>query len=82
MSACATEFMGQFCMNCGATELAGTRLRPMGNSKGIVLSAEFVSMTVHTTIEYVMPSLSTDLTATEERCFPGSPCLETVSRRS
>jgi hypothetical protein len=45
---------------------AVTRQRPV-NNRGMVFSALSVAMAAHATMEYVMPSLSNNCTATEEQ---------------
>jgi hypothetical protein len=45
-----------------------------------VLSAQPVPMAAHATMEYVIPSLSKNCTATEEQCFLRGPCRNVISR--
>jgi hypothetical protein len=45
-----------------------------------VLSARSLAMSAHATMEYVMPPLSNNCTATEERCFLRSPCQDVIRR--
>jgi hypothetical protein len=49
---------------------------------GMVFSAQSVPMATHATVEYVMPSLSNNCTATKERCFLRGPCRDLISRTS
>jgi hypothetical protein len=58
---------------------AVTRQRPV-NKKEMIFSAQSVPMAAHATIEYVMASLSSNSTATEERCFLCDPCRYVISR--
>jgi hypothetical protein len=46
---------------------AVTTQRPVNNNRRIVFYAQSVPMAAHATVEYVMPSLSNNYTATEER---------------
>jgi hypothetical protein len=44
------------------------------NNRSMVFSEQSVTMAAHATVEYIMPSLSNNCTATEEWCFLCSPC--------
>jgi hypothetical protein len=48
--------------------------RPVSKNRGIVFSAGSVPMAEHATMENVMPPLSNNCTATEERRFLRGPC--------
>jgi hypothetical protein len=50
-------------------KLTVTWQQPINNDRGIVFSGQSVQMVAHATIEYVMPSLSSNCTATEKQCF-------------
>jgi hypothetical protein len=54
-------------------QLAITRQWPVNNNRGIVFSVQSVPMIAHTTVEYVMPSLSNNCIATEERHYLRGP---------
>jgi hypothetical protein len=58
---------------------AVTRQQPV-NNRGMVFSAKSVAMVAHARMEYVMPSLSNNCTATEERCLLRGPCRDIMSR--
>jgi hypothetical protein len=58
---------------------AVTRQRNV-NNRGMVSSAQSMPMAAHATMEYVMPSLSNNYTATEERRFLCSSCRDVISR--
>jgi hypothetical protein len=60
---------------------AVTRQQPV-NNRGMVFSSQSVAMAAHATMEYVMPSLSNNCTATEERCLIRGPCRNVISRTS
>jgi hypothetical protein len=45
-----------------------------------VFSAWSVPMAAHATMEHVMPPLSNNRTATDERCFLRGPCRDVISR--
>jgi hypothetical protein len=55
-------------------QLAVTRQQPLNNNRGMVLSAQFVPMDSHTTVEYIIPILSNGCTATEMWCFLYGSC--------
>jgi hypothetical protein len=55
---------------------AVTGQRPVSNNRGIVLSAQSLSIASHATMKYVMPSLSNNCIATEKQCFLRSPCRD------
>jgi ATP/ADP translocase len=55
-------------------QLAIIRQRPINNNRGMVFSAQFVLMAGHATVEYIMPSLSSNCTVTEEWCFLHGLC--------
>jgi hypothetical protein len=59
---------------------AFTRQRPVNNNRGMVFCARSVPMLEHVTVNYVMPPLSDNRTATEERCFLRGSCRDVVSR--
>jgi hypothetical protein len=59
---------------------AVTRQRPVNKNKVMVFSARSFPMAIHTTTQYVMPSLSNSRTATEERCFLRCPNRDVISR--
>jgi hypothetical protein len=59
-----------------------TRQRCVNNNRGMAFSAQSVPMTAHAKMGYVMPSLSNNCTATEERYLLRSPCREVISRSS
>jgi hypothetical protein len=46
-----------------------------------VFSVRSVPMASHATMVWVMPLLSDNCTATEERCFLCSPCRDVISKR-
>jgi hypothetical protein len=48
-------------------QLAVTMQWPVNNNRGMVFSAQSMLMAVHITMEYIMPSLSNNCTAIEER---------------
>jgi hypothetical protein len=48
---------------------AVTRQWPVNNKRGIVFSAHLLPMAAKATMEYIMPSINNNYTATEERCF-------------
>jgi hypothetical protein len=50
-------------------QLAGTRQQPINNNRGMVFSAQSVLMAGHAVMEYIMPSPSSNCTATEEFYF-------------
>jgi hypothetical protein len=58
-----------------------TRKQSVNNNRGMVFSVQSVPMAEHT-IEYVMPSVSNNCTATEEWCFLLGPCRYGISRIS
>jgi hypothetical protein len=62
-------------------QLAVTMQRPL-NNRGMVFSAQSVLMAAHAAIEYIIPLLSNNFTATEEQCFLCSPCQDVISRNS
>jgi hypothetical protein len=53
-----------------------TRHNPPHN-KGIIFPVQFMRMAVHATMEYVMPSISSNFTATELLHCPSRSLLET-----
>jgi hypothetical protein len=57
-----------------------TRQRPENNNRGVVFFVQSVLMAVHTTVEYIMPLLSNNCTATDEQCFPCSLRQGVISR--
>jgi hypothetical protein len=57
---------------------AVTRQRPGYNNRGMVFSTRSVPMAAYATMEYVMPPLSNDRTATKERCFLRDPCRDVI----
>jgi hypothetical protein len=59
---------------------AVTRQRPVNNNKETVFSAQYVPIASHATMEYVMPSLNNNCTATEEQYFLRGPCRDVISR--
>jgi hypothetical protein len=59
---------------------AVTRRRPVNNNREIVTFTLTVPMAVHAIMEYGMPPLSNNYTATEERCFLHGPCRDLISR--
>jgi hypothetical protein len=59
---------------------AVTRQRPVNNNRGKVFSAQCVPMAAHATMEYAMPSLSNNCTATDEPCFLLGPFRDVKSR--
>jgi hypothetical protein len=61
-------------------QLAVTRQWPINNSRGMMFFAQSVLMAGHTTVEYIMPSLSNNCTATEEWCFLHGLCQDVISR--
>jgi hypothetical protein len=58
---------------------AVTRQRPVNNI-GMVVCAQSVQMAEQATMEYVMQLLSSNYTATEERCFLRGPCWDVISK--
>jgi hypothetical protein len=64
--------------NCAVTI---TRQQPI-NNKEMVFSVQFMSMAAHTTMEYIIPSLSNNCMATEERCFLRGPWRYVISKTS
>jgi hypothetical protein len=58
---------------------AVTRQRPVSN-RGMVLSAQSMLMAAQAITEYVIPSLSNNYTAKEERGFLRGPCRDVTSR--
>jgi hypothetical protein len=50
-----------------------TRQWPVNNNRGVALSAQSVPMAVHATMEYIMPLLNNNYTATGERCSLRGP---------
>jgi hypothetical protein len=61
-------------------QVAVTRQWPVNNNRGMVFSVEPMLMAVHTIVEYIMPSLSNNFTATQERCFLRGLCQVVISR--
>jgi hypothetical protein len=59
---------------------AVTRQRPINNNIGMVFPAQSVAMAAHEIMEYVMPSLSNNCTATEEQFYLRGPCRNVISR--
>jgi hypothetical protein len=57
-----------------------TRQRHVNNNRGMVFSAPAVPMAAHATMEYGMPQLRNNRTATEERCFLRGLCRDVISR--
>jgi Fe-S-cluster-containing hydrogenase component 2 len=64
----------------GSQQPAVTRQRSTNNSRGIVFSTQSMPMSVHATLENVIPSLSNNYTVTEERCFLCGACLDYIMR--
>jgi hypothetical protein len=46
----------------------------------MAFSSRSVPVAAHTTIKYVMPTLSNNCTGTEERCFLRGPYRDVISR--
>jgi hypothetical protein len=55
-----------------------TRQRPVNSDRGMVFPAQSVPMASQATMEYVMPSLSNNCTATEEQRFLCCPCPDCI----
>jgi hypothetical protein len=60
--------------NCGDTTAGRYLAAARKQQKELFFSAQSVPMVAPTTVEYVMPSLSKNRTATEEQCFLRDMC--------
>jgi hypothetical protein len=61
---------------------AVTRQRPVNNNREMVFSARHLPMATHAKIWHIVPPLSNNCPATEERCFLCGPCRDVISMKS
>jgi hypothetical protein len=61
-------------------QLAVIRQQPVNYKRGMVFSVRSVPTVEHATMEYVMPPVSNNRTATKERCSLRGPCRDIISR--
>jgi hypothetical protein len=62
-------------------QLAVTRQGPVNNNREM-FSAQPVPAAVHATMEYIIPYLNNNCTATEEWCFLCGLCQDVISKAS
>jgi hypothetical protein len=60
---------------------AVAKLLPVNSNRGKVFSVRSLPMAAQATMQYVVPPLSNNCTATDKRCFLCGPCRKVISRQ-